>query len=145
MRFKTYKILSSVVANAGAILAIGMCVVVIFVVLVTFFFWTGGVFSSFLNAVQLALTLLTAIESPAKLFPRSPFFIVFGWVVCMFGWLFFPLFVGAVIENAVNRARHEQALDDLLDDVVEAEGLDPADSDKLKELVDKLRGKAFNQ
>jgi hypothetical protein len=145
MQLRSYKLLSWIVAHAGAILTTGTCLVVVFALLVSVFRPTAGAFPSFVNAVQLALTLLTAIESPAKLFPGSPFFIVFGWIVCMFGWIFFPLFIGAVVDNAVNRARHEQAFDNLLDDVIEAEGLDQADSDKLKQLVGRVRGKAFDR
>jgi hypothetical protein len=72
----------------------------------TIAFKTCGTVSSRAAAgIEATLKLLTLMESPHTALPSPPpWLIVFGWGVCVIGWLFLPLVIGAIFESALSRS-----------------------------------------
>jgi len=70
---------------------------------------------SFRFGLNAALTLLMLMDSPRHVLqnPQLPM-VIFGWLVCVIGWLLLPVAVGIVIDAAMRRKETEEQSEGLL-------------------------------
>jgi hypothetical protein len=99
------KLLVKTLTHPGRVLLVEFFLLAVFVFSVASAPPCGLSVSSLGRAVETALTLLLAIDSPAKMLEnRSAFIVGYGWMICLMGWLFLPLLFGVLVDISVGRA-----------------------------------------
>lgn len=98
------KLLAGALQHPGRILGLGLMILLVFIFATACTAPCGLSFDSFRKSIDTTLTLLLAIDSPTKMLQgHSSLIISFGWLVCLMGWLFLPLFVGVLVDVSVSR------------------------------------------
>ena len=143
------------VQNAGTLLLFGLALSLIFAALAACQSYGGLSFGSFLGGLQATLKLLMMIEPPRSALSAlttnaSRSMVLFGWLICIMGWLFIPLLIAFMVDLAM---RHEETLWELritLYRFYQAQGLTGEDLEKaveqglrvIEENIRKARGTA---
>ena len=134
------KILGGALQHPGRVLGFALAVLLVFIFTTASTSASGISIDSIRQAVDTALTLLLAIDSPTNMLRNQSRLIVsFGWLICLMGWLFLPLIVGVLVDVSVSRVGSYSKLQLMFREL----GLNAnLDADNVRQFTDEMMKKA---
>jgi apolipoprotein N-acyltransferase len=134
------RLLGWALQHPGRVLSLAAFVLVVFVFTIASTASSGMSIASLRQSVGTTLTLMLAIDSPAKMLEnRSVFIISFGWLVCLMGWLVLPLLVGVLVDISISRGESYSKLRLMFRDLGRSANLN---EEALKKFTDEMMKKA---